>query len=190
MGLIEKTQNQIRPGLDGLWPKGRSGRIGTLIGARGFRFARGPGDLIAGEDCHSFDVLHWFLGAPPLLAVGTGGRKPVASMQALDHLSLTFEFPGGILANYDATQSSPAGFSRIGEEFRGSTGVIHTSCRAVAHARDMTIDALQGFIGRVLSGDVENTAERSALSTLIAILGRVAIDENRQVTWKELGPLN
>jgi hypothetical protein len=41
-----------------------------------------------------------------------------------------------------------------------------------------------------LSGNVENTAERSALSTLIAILGRVAIDENRQVTWKELGPLN
>jgi predicted dehydrogenase len=168
----------------------RSGRIGTLIGARGFRLAGGPGGLVAGQDCQSFDVLHWFLGGPPHRVVGMGGRKPGVSMDTLDHLSLTIEFPGGILANYDATRSSPLGLSRMGEEFRGSTGVIHTSCRAAAHARDMTIDALEGFIGRILSGNVETTAERSALSTLIAILGRAAIDENRQVTWKELGSLN
>ena len=164
----------------------RSGRIGTLMGARGFRFGCGPRDLIAGEDCHGFDVLHWFLGGPPLRAVGTGGRKPVASMQALDNLSLTFEFPGGILANYDAARSGPLGLSRAGEEFVGTRGTVLISADGMEHTRN----ALEGFIGRILSGNLENTAERSALSTLIAILGRLAIDENRQVTWKELGSLN
>ncbi len=105
--------------------------------------------------------------------------------EPLDHLSLTFEFPGGLLAHYDA-RTDPAGLSRMGEEFKGTAGVIHTSYRG----DDMTVDALDGFIGRILSGRVENTAERSALSTLTAILGRTAIAENRQVTWKELGSLN
>ena len=157
----------------------RSGRIGTLIGARGFRFSGTPGDLVTGPACHGFDVLHWFLGAPPLLAVGMGGAGG-----PLDHLSLTFEFPGGLLAHYDA-RTDPAGRSRMGEEFTGSAGVIHTSYR-----RDMTVDALDGFIGRILSGNVENTAERAALSTLIAILGRTALAANRQVTWKELGSID
>jgi predicted dehydrogenase len=156
----------------------RGGRIGTLIGARGFRLAGGPGDLIAGDHCQSLDVLHWFLGAPPLSAAGMGGPE-----EMLDHLSLTFEFPGGVLAHYDAAQSGP--LSRMGEEFTGTAGVIRTSPRGI-----LPNDALEAFIGRILSGNVENTAERSALSTLIAILGRTAISENRQVTWKELGPLS
>ncbi|MFN0169728.1 MAG: Gfo/Idh/MocA family protein [Bryobacteraceae bacterium] len=198
----------------------QDGTIGQLVNARGYwiggdPFKRRPypdpkveklrnwfcyreysGDFIVEQDCHNFDVLHWFLGAPPIRVVGWGGRKVRTSMEILDHLSLTFEFPDGIHVNFEANQMSPPGFSRVGEEFTGTKGVIATSRGRVAHTkgpndvetieskRDITIDGIEQFLDRVLAGTVENVAERSAISTLFAILGRTALYNNREAVWK------
>jgi predicted dehydrogenase len=203
----------------------QEGQIGALANARAFWIASDPfrrvpyddpnieklrnwfcyrdysGDFIVEQDCHNFDVLHWFLGATPVRAVGMGGRKVRTTMEILDHLSLAFEFPGGMIVNFEANQLTPAGFSKVGEEFTGTTGVILTSRQEMVQIRgrepreripskrDITIDALETFVGRILSGDVENVAERSAISTLFAILGRTAIYEKREATWKEFGSL-
>jgi len=203
----------------------QAGQIGALANARGFWIANDPftrrpyddpkveklrnwfcyreysGDIIVEQDCHNLDVLHWFLGATPLRAVGMGGRKVRTNMDILDHLTLSYEFPGGFHVNFEANQLSPAGFSKVGEEFTGTTGVMLTSRSRTVHIRsrqdqetipaprDITIDALEQFIGRILRGEAENVAERSALSTLIAILGRTAIYEKREASWKEFGAL-
>jgi predicted dehydrogenase len=198
----------------------QEGQIGTLSNARAFwiggdPFRRVPyadpkeeklrnwfcyrdysGDFIVEQDCHNFDVLHWFLGALPLSATGYGGRKVRTSMEILDHLTLSFQFPDGIHVNYEANQLSPPGFSRVGEEFTGTKGVIAVSRARMVHTRgpgdvetleskrDITYDAIEAFLGRIQSGDVENAAERSALSTMIAILGRTALYTRREVSWK------
>jgi myo-inositol 2-dehydrogenase / D-chiro-inositol 1-dehydrogenase len=201
----------------------REGRIGELTNARAFWIARDPfkripypdpkieklrnwfcyrdysGDFIVEQDCHNFDVLHWFLGAPPLSAVGMGGRKVRTSMEILDHLSLAFEFPNGIHVNFEANQISPAGFSRVGEEFTGTKGVIETSRTRMVHHkgpgkddvdivepkyRDITQEAFEAFLDNIENGKADNVAERSAVSTLFAILGRTAIYEKRQAIWK------
>jgi hypothetical protein len=52
--------------------------------------------------------------------------------------------------------------------------------------RDITFDALEQFLQRILTGDVENVAERSALSTMIALLGREAMYTRKEQTWKGL----
>jgi hypothetical protein len=52
--------------------------------------------------------------------------------------------------------------------------------------RDITMDGIEQFLGRIVSGDVENVAERSARSTMIAILGRTALYNRKEVTWKGL----
>lgn len=198
----------------------QEGQIGELTNARGFwissdPFTRRPypdpqvehlrnwfcyrdysGDFIVEQDCHNFDVLHWFLGARPIRVAGYGGRKVRTSMEILDHLGITFEFPNDIHVNFEANQISPRGFSRVGEEFTGTKGVIETSRARMVHVkglkdtetieskRDITIDGIEGFLTRVLSGNVENVAERSAISTLFAILGRTAIYNGREATWK------
>jgi predicted dehydrogenase len=194
--------------------------IGPLANARGFwisgdPFQRRPyddpkieklrnwfcyrdysGDFIVEQDCHNFDVLHWFLGARPISVVGYGGRKVRTTMEILDHLSLTFQFPDGIHVNFEANQLTPRGWSRVGEEFTGTKGVIEVSRSRMTHIRgpqdkdvldskrDITYDGIEAFLGRIQSGDVENVAERSAISTLFAILGRTAIYEKREATWK------
>ena len=198
----------------------KDGKIGKLTNARGFWIDRDPfqrvaypdpktdklrnwfayrdlsGDFIVEQDCHNLDVLHWFLNARPIRAVGMGGTKVRTSMEILDHLTLSYEFPDGMHVNFEANQISPAGFRKVGEEFTGTTGVIETSRQRMVHhrgpndietmeaKRDITNDAVESFLDRVLTGNVENVAERSAISTLFAILGRTAIYNNREAAWK------
>jgi myo-inositol 2-dehydrogenase / D-chiro-inositol 1-dehydrogenase len=200
----------------------KEGQIGELANARAFwiggdPFTRKPysnpkeeklrnwfcykdysGDFIVEQDCHNFDVLHWFLEGLPTAAVGYAGRKVRTSMEILDHLSLSFEFPNGIHVNFEANQMSPPGFGRVGEEFTGTKGMIMTSRGSMVHIRgpkdretieskrDITYDGIEAFLGRIQSGDVENVAERSAKSTMIAILGRTALYTRKEVTWKGL----
>jgi hypothetical protein len=127
------------------------------------------------------------------------GTKVRTSMEILDHLTLSFEFPNGIHVNFEANQICPPGFSRVGEEFTGTKGVIETSRARMIHhkgpkvtdietiqsKRDITNDAIEAFLTRIQNGEVENVAERSAISTLFAILGRTALYEKREAVWKD-----
>ena len=154
------------------------------------------GDFIVEQDCHNFDVLHWFLGGLPIRAVGWGGRKVRTTMEILDHLNLTFEFPNNIFVNFEANQLTPPGFNRIGEEFTGTKGSIATSRARMIHykgpndsetmdsKRDITYDGIEQFLERIVTNNPENVAERSAQSTMIALLGRTAIYNKREATWK------
>jgi hypothetical protein len=42
------------------------------------------------------------------------------------------------------------------------------------------------FVQRIAEGKPENTGVRGAESTLTAILGRIAMDVRREVTWDEM----
>lgn len=161
-----------------------------------FCYREYSGDFIVEQDCHNFDDLHWFLGGLPVRCVGRGGTKVRTTMDLMDNLSIIFEWPNNILVNFEANQLTPRGFSRIGEEYTGTKGTIETSRGKMVHhksaadhetidsKRDITFDAIEQFLGRILSGDVENVAERSAYSTMIAILGRTAIYSGHEQTWK------
>jgi len=202
----------------------QNGEIGTLSNARGFWISGDPfqrksypdpkveklrnwfcykdysGDFIVEQDCHNFDVLHWFLGGLPIRAAGYGGTKVRTTMEIMDHLTLSFEWPGGIHVNFEANQLTPPVFSRVGEEFTGVRAFIETSRARMVHRkgrrqnevevmespRDITYDGIEAFLGRIISGDVENVAERSAHSTMIALLGREAIYSGKEQTWKGL----
>jgi predicted dehydrogenase len=200
----------------------KEGQIGELSAARGFWIANDPftrrpysdpqiervrnwfcyreysGDFIVEQDCHNFDVLHWFLGGLPEAAVGRGGTKVRTNMELLDHLSLVFTWPNGIHVNFEANQLTPRGFNRIGEEFTGTKGSLQTSRQKVVHIkgqndietidskRDITMDAFEHFFTMIRDGNAENVAERSALSTMIALLGREAVYTGREITWRGL----
>jgi predicted dehydrogenase len=200
----------------------QEGQIGQLATARGFWIANDPfkrmpypdpkveklrnwfcykdysGDFIVEQDCHNFDVLHWFLGGLPVRATGYGGTKVRTTMEIMDHLTLSFEWPNGIHVNFEANQLTPPGFQRIGEEFTGTLGTIETSRSRMVHhkgpkdsetmasKRDITYDGIEQFLERIATNNPENVAERSALSTMIAILGRTAIYTGKEQTWKGL----
>ena len=163
-----------------------------------FAYTDYSGDIIVEQDCHNFDVLHWFLEARPISAVGHGGQRlrMAPDWEVMDNLSLTFTFPNNLFVNYEANQLSPGGFGRVGEEFSGKTGILMTSRAKMVHykgrnneetipsKRDITYDGFDNFINRVVTNDPQNVTERSVISNLFALLGRAAIYGKREATWK------
>ena len=198
----------------------KNGDIGELANARAFWIANDPftrkpysdpaveklrnwfcykeysGDIIVEQDCHNLDVLHWFLGGLPVRAVGRGNKKIRKNMDILDNLTVIYDFPNEMVVNFEANQLTPRAYSKVGEEFTGTKGVIAVSRARMTHykgprdvedmptKRDITADAIENFLGRIVNKDPENAAERSALSTCIALLGRTAVYTGREATWK------
>jgi hypothetical protein len=52
--------------------------------------------------------------------------------------------------------------------------------------REITIDAVEEFLAKILAGKPENTAPSGCESTFTSLLGRLAIDARREVTWDEM----
>lgn len=155
------------------------------------------GDIIVETYCHGIDVLNWFLGGHPAKAYGTGGRTVVKRGDNLDHLDVTFDYANNVQAALTGSQITPKFYRSVNEQFFGAKGVIETAREYWTRYADkepvtekspheITIDSLSQFVSRIQEGKPENVAARAAESTLTAILGRMAIDLKREVTWDEM----
>lgn len=155
------------------------------------------GDMIVEQDCHGVDVLNWFSGRHPLSAAGDGGRKLRTYGDTMDHLNVTYDYGSGLHGFLHACQLAQA-WSQVDEQFFGSDGTMETHRKyyrwsrpgeaplKVDSKREITIDAVERFVTRVVENKPENNAATAAESTLTSILGRMAIDAGHRVTWEEM----
>ena len=157
------------------------------------------GDYIVENNVHGIDVLNWFLGAHPSKAHGTGGRTVITYGDNQDHCYVTFDYANNVQALLNGTMIAPRFYRDVKEQFFGEKGVVETHREYWRHYRnpgdvvtekearpDITIDALDEFISRVRDKKPENVAIGAAESTLTAIMGRMAVDLRREVTWEEM----
>jgi myo-inositol 2-dehydrogenase/D-chiro-inositol 1-dehydrogenase len=155
------------------------------------------GDVIVETYCHNIDAINWFMGGHPGKAFGTGGRTVETRGDIMDHLNVTFDYADRVQATFVGSQMTPKFYRANNERYIGSKGVIETAREYWMHdlgngpvteksAHDITIDSLQAFVSRVKEGKPENTGVRAAESTLTTILGRMAIELHREVTWEEM----
>ena len=156
------------------------------------------GDLIVENNVHSVDVLNWFLDGRPKSAIGAGGATVAKRGDMRDHNFVAFEYAGGVQGQLSGTTLAPPGYRDVMEQFFGEKGVIETSENHWRHfagpgkdtteksPRNITIDSVSEFVSRVAEGRPANTAVRGAESSLTAILGRMAMDARREVTWEEM----
>jgi predicted dehydrogenase len=161
-------------------------------------FRETSGDFIVEQDCHGLDVLNWFAQAHPVKATGAGGRKNRAYGDNLDHLNVTFEYPSGLRGFLAATQLAVKRYWDVKEQFFGTEGILETQRQyykwhraedndVVAKSkREITIDAVEAFVSDILAGKPRNMAFDAADSTLTSLLGRMAIETRREVTWEEM----
>lgn len=156
------------------------------------------GEIITETFCHNIDAMNWFVGARPVKAIGTGGRSVIKAGDLLDHLNVTFDYPGNVQGNLVGSYLSPSFYREVYERYFCQDGVVETARGYWKHFRgrndvleersphDITIDALGEFFGRILEGKPANTGVRGAESTLTALLGQMAIDRRTEVTWDEM----
>jgi myo-inositol 2-dehydrogenase/D-chiro-inositol 1-dehydrogenase len=155
------------------------------------------GDIMVETHCHNIDVMNWFMGTHPTKAYGCGGRTIERRGDIMDHLNVTFDYPDKVQASFIGSQIAPAFYRTNNERFIGANGVIETAREYWTYSlgkgpvtekspRDITVDALEEFLRRIAEGKPENTGVRSVESTLTAVMGRMAIDLRREVTWEEM----
>jgi myo-inositol 2-dehydrogenase/D-chiro-inositol 1-dehydrogenase len=163
-----------------------------------YHWRRLSGDLIVENNCHLIDVMNWFLGGCPDAAAGEGGRTVRRSGDIRDHGTVTYQYPGSVQGTLCGTTLSPEFHRDVREEYFGAEGWLETSENGWRYQRSATdtagersprnisIDSIAAFVKRVESGNVENTIARGVESSLTAILGRLAMDLRRPVTWSEM----
>jgi myo-inositol 2-dehydrogenase / D-chiro-inositol 1-dehydrogenase len=156
------------------------------------------GDFVVETYCHGVDVLNWFLGGHPEKALASGSQTVIVRGDRRDHCTAIFTYKSGVQASLTGTQITPRFYRDVNEIFYGSTGVVETAREYWKHFRDrqdvseehepidITANALMEFVQRIRDGKPENTGVRSAESTLTAIMARMSMDLNREVTWSEL----
>jgi len=155
------------------------------------------GEVIVETYCHNLDAVNWFMNGHPVKALGSGGRTVEKRGDLMDHLSVTYDYPGNVQMTLIGSQQTPKFFRANNERFIGSKGVIETAREYWSYnigkgmvteksEHDITIDSLQAFVTRIIENKPENTAIRGAESTLTAILGQQACDKKREVTWDEM----
>jgi predicted dehydrogenase len=158
------------------------------------------GDIIVEQDCHNFDVIHWFMGKTPVKANGHGTQAIRKKGDVMDSLSVSFQFDDGLIVSYSANQfGGPMVFQDVSETFLCEKGTVRTSRAGITYYKergqppeevkttyDITQDAVNQFIEGARTGKLENAALWGADSTLMAIMAREAIYQGREMTWDKI----
>lgn len=171
------------------------------------------GSCIIEQDCHGVDVLNWFARAHPVKATGRGGlRYPlVYGDWTSDHHDIIYQYPNGV-EGWLISIKHTANYRDVKEQFYGSLGMIETArtyykwhgqgkpiprtnaddLRDLSllekrdSKREITIDAAEAFFTSIVEKKPYNLAQAAADATYTALLGRMAYETKREVTWDEL----
>jgi predicted dehydrogenase len=172
------------------------------------------GGPIVEQDCHGVDMLNWFAGDKhPVRARGTGGlRFPVVyGDNDTDHHDITYYYPDG-KEGWLISVKHTAGFRDVKEQFYGSQGMLETARTyykwhgPVTNSpyknaddltdsslierrnsnREITIDAIEAFFASIRNSKPYNMAQIAADATFTSLLGRMAYQQKREVTWDEM----
>jgi predicted dehydrogenase len=172
------------------------------------------GGPIVEQDCHGVDMLNWFADDKhPVRAVGTGGlRYPLAyGDNDTDHHDIQYFYADG-KEGWLISIKHTAGFRDVKEQFYGSQGMVETSrvyykwhgptqnspyknaddltdsslIERRASTREITIDACEAFFASIANQKPYSMAQIAADATYTSILGRMAYQKKREVTWDEM----
>jgi myo-inositol 2-dehydrogenase / D-chiro-inositol 1-dehydrogenase len=172
------------------------------------------GGPIVEQDCHGIDTINWFGGdAHPVSAVGRGGLRfavPYGDWNT-DHHDVIYQYPGG-LEGWLISIKHTAGYRDVKEQFFGAKGMLETSrsymklhgmtpdvryksaddlrdtslMEKEESKADITGEATAAFFKGILAGESYDMTKTAVESTLSAILGRMAIETRREVSWDEM----
>lgn len=170
------------------------------------------GSCIVEQDCHGIDILNWY-GGVPTKASGTGGlRYPLMYGDwTSDHHSITYTYPNGV-EGWLVSIKHTAGFRDVKEQMYGDKGMLELNRKYYKwhgmtpaapfkdaddlrdtslierqdSKREITIDAVEVFFQSIVDGKPHNEAQMAADATYAGLLGRMAYELKREVTWDEM----
>jgi len=159
-------------------------------------FSEMSGDHIVEQHVHNLDVMVWFMGAPPTLAVAVGGRARRQTGNCYDFFSTDFLFKNGVHIQSLARQVNGA-WSREGEELVGDKGIVRSgriklySKEKVAEPeipghRNPYVQEHVDLIDSIVKEKPLNEAEQVTHSTLAGVMGRLSAYTGQPIRFSDV----
>ncbi|NCB08349.1 MAG: Gfo/Idh/MocA family oxidoreductase [Bacteroidia bacterium] len=165
------------------------------------------GDHILDTHVHNIDIINWFVGKNPESAIGFGGRHRRLTGDQYDFFSIDFEYGNG-LSSHSMSRQIDGCANTLGELIVGTDG--YTNCKNTVFNLDGSVkwkyeypknkDGNSSEVVKIspyvqehihlVTAIRTNTpvveAERTAISTLTAIMGRTAAYTGQKVEWEQM----
>ncbi|HOD81194.1 MAG: Inositol 2-dehydrogenase [Planctomycetes bacterium ADurb.Bin126] len=160
------------------------------------------GDHIVEQHVHEIDLLHWVMKSPPekILAMGGRATRPNTKEQGniFDHFSVEFEWPNQVRV-HSVCRQSPKCAHRVNAVITGTKGQADCYTGVIRDLKGETIFASKAtglgpayvqehadLITSIRAGKPINEAEQVALSSLMAVGGRMSAYTGQELSWKWL----
>ena len=164
------------------------------------------GDHIVEQHIHNLDVANWFMGQQPLEVIGVGSRQRRLTGDQYDNFSLDYVYDKNIHLGSMCRQINDCA-NGVYEYIRGTKG--YTDCKStiwnpdgsIMYEYEYPIENDDGtktltriamdqehinLVTAIRTGEQLVTAEETAKSTMVAIMGRIAAYTGKKVTWDEM----
>lgn len=154
------------------------------------------GDFIVEQSVHMIDVCNWAKGDYPVVAQGQGGRQVRTGSdygQIYDHMAVEYTYDDGAKL-VSLNRHIPGCFNNISEHALGTKGRASFTAGEIEGAvnwrmRDDRSNPYQlehdALFAAVRNGQPYNEAQYGAMSTLTAIMGRMATYSGREIRRDE-----
>jgi len=159
------------------------------------------GDHIVEQHCHNIDVCNWIKGTHPIRASGLGGRQVRTSKehgQIFDHHFVEFEYKDGTRMFSECSQI-PRIWHTVTEHVQGTKGRADLANDrngfAITGPSAWRYRSQQGdnpyqiehddLFDAIRNDKPYNEAEYGALSTMTAIMGRMATYSGELIEWED-----
>lgn len=166
------------------------------------------GDHIVEQHVHNIDVFAWFSGYKPVRATGFGSRQRRVTGDQFDNFSVDFEFENGVHMHSMCRQINGCD-NNVSEFIQGSKGSWNSGDFAIrdlqgnvvwqydnsteeGHQNDPYTLEHVNWIASIRNNTPIVQAEDTALSNMMAIMGRESAYTGKSMTWEEMtgSPLN
>ena len=160
-------------------------------------FTEMSGDHIVEQHVHQLDVTNWFLGRPPIAAIGFGGRARRKTGNQFDFFSVDFNY-GEDCHIHSMCRQVKGCYTNVGEFFMGTEGSTYGGGKMQsAKLASLTIPEFKthangqvqehvDLLNALAKGEMLNGAKDVAESTMTGIMGRIACYTGQQVRWSDL----
>ncbi|MFC1499744.1 Gfo/Idh/MocA family protein [Candidatus Zixiibacteriota bacterium] len=165
----------------------------------------GSGDHIVEQHVHNLDVAHWFMGAHPVKAVGFGSRHRRPSGDQFDNFSIDYVFEDGRHVHSMCRQISGCA-NNVSEFLMGTEGYTNgidkiwdlkgnlvweypyetdEEGNRINNPRPYFQEHID-LVTSIRQNRAFNEAENTAISTMVAVMGRTSAYTGKEVTWEEM----
>jgi len=157
------------------------------------------GDHIVEQHVHNLDVANWFIGKAPVKALGFGSRQRRVTGDQYDNFSIDYVYDDGMHIHSMCRQINSC-TTGVYEIFHGTKAIATT-----AGHKPQIVDAAGNQLFQAEGSETSpyvqehkdlitcirqdipfNEAEATAISNLVAIMGRVSAYTGKEVTYEEM----